>query len=313
MTTPIFARKDPNNTVNVLDGAFTDDGKFALLVKDAASTTASDAITDKLEELRLQLVTLLGNTDTVETLQQNSINLLTLTNQYVDGLEALVTTLGTNTDGLETLLSTITGHVDALEPLLTDLKTLATTDAAKQDGHQATLTAISNKLPALGQAEMAESLPVTLASDQSAIPVTSPELLAKLEEIRVIDAADATKQDAHTTALATINGKLPTTIGQKDMAASLAVTLASDQPAITVAHAPVTRTPTMENVSAAGTVAAGAVMVSIVNTGTTAATVLGAQLLPGLSVTYAPPKGELLAAISYTASATAPLTIARLA
>jgi hypothetical protein len=212
--------------------------------------TADAAATAKIEELRLQLVTLLGNTDTVETLQQNSINLLTLTNQYVDGLEALITSLGTNTDGLEGLLSTITGHVDVLEPLLTDLKTLATVDATKQDGHQATLTAISNKLPALGQAEMAASQPVTLASDQTAIPVT---------------------------------------------------------------YAAVTRTPTMENVSAAGTVAAGAVMVSIVNTGTTSATVLGAQLLPGLSVTYALPKGEILPAISYTASATAPLTITRLA
>jgi hypothetical protein len=213
--------------------------------------TVDAAATAKLEEMRLQLVTLLGNTDTVETLQQNSINLLTLTNQYVDGLEALVTSLGTNTDGLEDLLSTITGHVDALEPLLTDLKTLAT--------------------------------------------------------------ADVTKQDAHTTALEAINGKLPATLGQKAMAASLAVTLASDQPAITVAHAPVTRTPELENATAAGTVAAGAVQVSILNTGTTAATVAGGQLLPGASITWSPPKGETLAAIEYTATATATLAISRLA
>jgi hypothetical protein len=138
-----------------------------------------------------------------------------------------------------------------------------------------------------------------LASDQSAIPVTSPTLLAKLEEMRVIESA--------------ISAKLPATIGQKAMAASLAVTLASDQPAITVAHAPVTRTPTVTNATAAGTVAAGAVQVSILNTGTTAATVAGGQLLPGASITWSPPKGETLAAINYTASATATLAISRLA
>jgi hypothetical protein len=37
MTTPIFARKDPDNTVNVLDGAFNPEGKFALFVADAAA------------------------------------------------------------------------------------------------------------------------------------------------------------------------------------------------------------------------------------------------------------------------------------
>jgi hypothetical protein len=233
-----------------------------------------------------------------------------------------------------------------LATALTDLKTLATVDATKQDAHTTALNAINTKMPTLGQKAMAASQPVVLASDQAAIPVTSPTLLAKEEEIRVQVAALNTKAPTlgqkaslasspvvlasdqsdipvtSPTLLAKLEemrvieaattAKLPATIGQKAMAASLAVTLASDQPAITVAHAPVTRTPTMENVSAAGTVAAGAVMVSIVNTGTTSATVLGAQLLPGLSVTYAPPKGETLAAINYTASATAPLTITRL-
>jgi hypothetical protein len=55
------------------------------------------------------------------------------------------------------------------------------------------------------------------------------------------------------------------------------------------------------------------VQVSILNTGTTAATVAGGQLLPGASITWAPPKGETLAAINYTATATSPLTISRLA
>jgi hypothetical protein len=46
MTTPIFARKDPNNTVNVLDGAFNADGKFVLLVEDAAAGALLQMIAD---------------------------------------------------------------------------------------------------------------------------------------------------------------------------------------------------------------------------------------------------------------------------
>jgi len=204
----------------------------------------------KLEQLRLQLVTMLGNTDGIEALQQNAINLLTLTNQSVDGLEALVTTLGANTDTLETLLSTITGHVDALEPLLVDLKTLAT--------------------------------------------------------------ADATKQDAHTTALNGINGKL-SALGQKPKATSMPVVLANDHENIPVAIAGAARTPSMSTETTAGTVAAGALSVSFANIGTASATVAGGALPQGYSVTFDAPKGDTLAAIAYTASATATLLISKIA
>jgi hypothetical protein len=44
MTTPIFARKDPDNTVNVLDGEFNPGGKFALFVSDAAAAAILDEI-----------------------------------------------------------------------------------------------------------------------------------------------------------------------------------------------------------------------------------------------------------------------------
>jgi hypothetical protein len=94
-----------------------------------------------------------------------------LTNGYVDGLEALVTSLGENTDGLEGLLSTITGHVDALEPLFQDLKDLGTADATKQDAILLELGAIKAKLLLdKGQAAAAGSLSVVLASD-AALPL----------------------------------------------------------------------------------------------------------------------------------------------
>jgi len=44
MTTPIYARKAPDNTVHVLDGVFVDDGKFALLVEDQAALNLLTAI-----------------------------------------------------------------------------------------------------------------------------------------------------------------------------------------------------------------------------------------------------------------------------
>jgi hypothetical protein len=142
-------------------GPLTDDELRA-----APVATADAAAVAALEALRLQLVTLLGNTDGVEALQQNAIDILTLTNGYVDGLESLVTTLGENTDGLEGLLSTITGHVDALEPLLQDLKDLSTADATKQDAILLELGAIKAKLLLdKGQAAAAGSLSVVLASD----------------------------------------------------------------------------------------------------------------------------------------------------
>jgi len=43
MTTPIYARKDPDNTVNVLDGKFQGE-KFALMVTDPAAADLLEAI-----------------------------------------------------------------------------------------------------------------------------------------------------------------------------------------------------------------------------------------------------------------------------
>jgi hypothetical protein len=44
MTTPIFARKDPDNTVHVLDGEFNPGDKFALFVSDAAAAAILNEI-----------------------------------------------------------------------------------------------------------------------------------------------------------------------------------------------------------------------------------------------------------------------------
>lgn len=125
--------------------------------------------------------------------------------------------------------------------------------AAGGGATEATLQAINAKLPAtLGQKTMANSFAVVIASDQSPVAVTSTpnvtdfgasttaQRVAALlgnatgaaafntgassaQTLRVIPASD------------TSFSQLPTTIGQKAMAASVSVTMASDQGLISVA------------------------------------------------------------------------------
>lgn len=88
---------------------------------------------------------------------------------------------------------------------------------------EATLSAASAKLPAaLGQAAMAASMSVAIASNQSAVPVSAASL--------PLPSGASTEAT-----LAAASAKLPATLGQKAMTASMAVTLASDQTSIPVA------------------------------------------------------------------------------
>lgn len=86
---------------------------------------------------------------------------------------------------------------------------------------ETTLAALNTKTPAQGQALMAASVPVVIASNQSAVPVSASSL--------PLPTGAATE-----TTLAAASAKLPATLGQKVMASSLAVTIASDQGAIPV-------------------------------------------------------------------------------
>ncbi len=86
------------------------------------------------------------------------------------------------------------------------------------------VTAINTKTPSLGQALMAASVPVAIASDQSTLPISAASL--------PLPSGAATEST-----LVAISGKLPATLGQKLSAASLSVTIASDQSDIDVAQA----------------------------------------------------------------------------
>jgi hypothetical protein len=69
---------------------------------------------------------------------------------------------------------------------------------------------------------------------------------------------------------------------------------------VTTTSIPSTATPALSRVTVAGTVAAGKKSVSIMNTGATNATVLGAVLKPTESVSFGTSlQGETLAAIAY--------------
>ncbi len=80
---------------------------------------------------------------------------------------------------------------------------------------QATLASIDAGIPAaLGQTTMAGSMPVALASDQPAVPVSIAGTVTVTGTVT--------------------DGQLPASLGQKLMAGSMSVALASDQPAVPV-------------------------------------------------------------------------------
>lgn len=118
---------------------------------------------------------------------------------------------------------------------------------------EATLSAMSAKLPAsLGQKLMAASLAVVLASDQSALPVTG----AFYQATQPVSAATLPLPTGASTeaTLAAVSGKLPATLGQKAMAASMAVVLASDQTAIPVTQSGAWNVGTVTTVTTVSTV-----------------------------------------------------------
>jgi hypothetical protein len=96
----------------------------------------------------------------------------------------------------------------------------AATSALQTTGN-ASVGSIDTKTPALGQALMAASSPVVIASNQSAVPISATAL--------PLPTGASTE-----TTLAAASAKLPATLGQKAMTASMAVVLASDQSTVPV-------------------------------------------------------------------------------
>lgn len=87
-------------------------------------------------------------------------------------------------------------------------------------------TSIDGKLNSLGQKASAASMPVVLSSEQEAMIDGLEALLTTIDADTSNIATDTATIASDTTS---IDGKLPTTIGQKADAASLAVTLSTEQ------------------------------------------------------------------------------------
>lgn len=130
---------------------------------------------------------------------------MTALNGYVDTLETLIA--ATNTGN-----TTLAGHVDGLETLLTATNAALATLQGYQDGVEALIGSTNTNLTTL--AGYSDTLETLIAATNTAL------------------ATLAGYQDGVETTLTAISGKLPATLGQKAMTASLAVTLASDQSAV---------------------------------------------------------------------------------
>lgn len=149
------------------------------------------------KESTLQLI--LAAVDGLEGFTDGLETLLTTMNGYVDGLEGY-------TDGIEgligtanSLLTTLNGYVDGLEGML--------------DGVEGSLTSIDTKV----------ATETTLASILAAVD----QLEGYLDGVETLITSTNTKLD-------TVSGQLPATLGQKAMAASLSVVVASDQSTVPV-------------------------------------------------------------------------------
>lgn len=105
----------------------------------------------------------------------------------------------------------------------------------QDDAAENSLDSIDLKTPNLGQAAMAASVPVVIANNQSAVPVTGPLTDTQLRASPVPVSASALPLPtgaATEVTLAAMSAKLPATLGQKASAASLAAVLSTEQEAL---------------------------------------------------------------------------------
>lgn len=178
----------------------------------------------KLEELRVQLTTLLGDTSSIETLQSNTNNLIELTNQYVDNIESLVVTLNENTDGIEPLLSTIQGYVNLVEPLLEDIKQLLILDGDNQQDISLGVVSIESKLTELNSM-LNTSIAELNTSINNSISNTNTLLTTTNTLLNDVDDSIIALND-------TVSSIIP--IGSLPSTQSVSVVFASDMPNIEV-------------------------------------------------------------------------------
>lgn len=116
--------------------------------------------------------------------------------------------------------------------------------AANQAMEITSLQSIDSKTPSLGQAVDADSVPVVLPADQITTltpPTTVTVIQPTGSDLHATIDSSALPTGAATSALQTqISGQIPATLGQKAMAASMSIAIASDQSSIPVTSNPPT-------------------------------------------------------------------------
>lgn len=172
---------------------------------------------------------------------------------------------------------------------------------------QATLAALNAKINSLGQKLMAASTPVVIASDQSAIPASQ----SGTWNINNISGTVSLPTGASTeVTLSAINAKL-NSLGQKLMAASVPVVIASDQSAVPASQS---GTWNINNVSGTISLPTGAATAANQTTEITSLQIID-DLPLSIASTTSGQKGVLAqgavttAAPSYTTSQTDPLSL----
>lgn len=159
------------------------------------------------------------------------------------GVKTQVVTLDMGGSGAETLLTgtvpvsgTVTANVGTTGGLALDATVSANqprtvnliTGFALEAGHLATIDTSTAKIPSQGQAPMAASMPVAIASNQSAVPVSGTFWQATQPVSGTVTSnqgtANATPWNEN---LAQVGGSA-VTLGQKASASSIPIVLASD-------------------------------------------------------------------------------------
>jgi hypothetical protein len=158
---------------------------------------------------------------------------------FIDGIEALLTSLDAVDYATETTLTALNAKFNSLgqkasaasipvvlsteqEAFIDGIETLLTSIDGKDYSTETTLAALNAKFASLGQKASAGSVPVVLSTEQEA-------MIDGIEtSLTSIDGKDFSTE----TTLAAASAKLPATLGQKANAASLAVTLSTEQEAM---------------------------------------------------------------------------------
>jgi hypothetical protein len=137
-----------------------------------------------------------------------------------------------------------------------NIQNIIATVAGQTTGNNS-LSSIDTKTPALGQATMANSSPVVIASNQTAVPVSASSLPLPT------GAATSANQTTANSSLSSIDGKL-NSLGQKAMTASMPVVIASDQGAIPISGS-ITASPGTSSTSSVTSVASSASNVTMLS------------------------------------------------